>query len=110
MSLPDPPRTVVAVGPTATVVWTGDVRPDEWLSMQVDNLDAAQDFTGTVERRLSTSQEWSATTLGDFAGITALGSVTADLDIRATGYLRLVGQMSGAGGDVAVVVRNGARK
>lgn len=121
MSLPDPSREVVAVGPTSTVVWSGDVRSDEWLSMQVDNLDATQTFTGTIERRLATSQGWATSTIGDFASIQPAGtvdpttgvpldSVTADLDIRATGYLRLVGQMSGAGGDVAVVVRKGARK
>lgn len=121
MALPSPARTVVAVGTTSTVVWTGDVRSDEWLSMQVSNLDATQTFTGTIERRLSEAQGWSTSTIGDFASIPAAGSVdpttgvpldsvTADLDIRATGFLRLVGQMSGAGGDVAVVVRNGARK
>ena len=121
MALPDPSREVVAVGPTITVVWTGDVRSDEWLSMQVDNLDGTQVFTGTIERRLSTAQGWSTSTIGDFASIQPAGSVdpttgapldsvTADLDIRATGYLRLVGQMNGLGGDVAVVVRKGARK
>lgn len=121
MALPDPPREVVAVGPTSAVVWSGDVRSDEWLCVQVDNLDAVQTFIGTVERRLSTQQGWSTSTIGDFAAIQPAGtvdpttgvpldSVTADLDIRATGYLRLVGQMSGGGGDVAVVVRKGARK
>lgn len=121
MSLPDPQRDVVAVGPTSTVVWSGDVRSEEWLSLQVDNLDATQTFTGVIERRLSTAQGWATSTLGDFSSIQAAGttdpttgapldSVTADLDIRATGYLRLVGVMSGAGGNVAVVARKGHRK
>lgn len=121
MSLPDPSRSTVAVGTTSTVVWSGDVRSDEWLCVQVDNLDATQTFTGTVERRLATAAGWATTTIGDFASIPPAGStdpttgvpldsVTADLDIRATGYLRLVGQMSGAGGNVAVVVRKGPRK
>jgi len=121
MSLPDPSREVVTVGPTSTVVWTGDVRSDEWLCMQVDNLDPTQVVTGTIERRLATSMGFSTTTVGDFASIQPAGtvdpttgvpldSVTADLDIRATGYLRLVGQMDGLGGDVAVVVRKGPRK
>lgn len=121
MSLPDPSREVVTVGPTSTVVWTGDVRSDEWLCMQVDNLDPTQVVTGTIERRLATSMGFSTTTIGDFASIQPAGtvdpttgvpldSVTADLDIRATGYLRLVMQMDGLGGDVATVVRKGPRK
>ena len=121
MALPDPSREPVTVGPTSTVVWSGDVRSDEWLCVQVDNLDATQVFTGTVERRLSSAAGWSTSTVGDFASIQPAGtvdpttgvpldSVTADLDIRATGYLRLVGQMDGLGGDVAVVVRKGPRK
>ena len=103
------------------MVWSGDVRSDEWLSMQVDNLDATQVFTGTIERRLSTAMGFSTSTIGDFGSIQPAGtvdpttgvpldSVTADLDIRATGYLRLVMQMDGAGGNVAVVVRKGTRK
>jgi len=121
MSLPDPSREPVTVGPTSTVVWSGDVRSDEWLCMQVDNLDPTQVVTGTIERRLATSMGFSTTTIGDFASIQPAGtvdpttgvpldSVTADLDIRATGYLRLVMQMDGLGGDVAVVVRKGPRK
>ena len=121
MSLPDPSREVVTVGPTSTVVWSGDVRSDEWLCMQVDNLDPTQIVTGTIERRLATSMGFSTTTIGDFASIQPAGtvdpttgvpldSVTADLDIRATGYLRLVMQMDGLGGDVATVVRKGPRK
>lgn len=110
MALPDPPRTTVTVAPTSTEVLSLDVRSEEWLSVQVDNLDATQTFTGIVERRLAEAGDWSPSTIGDFSGIGPLGSVTADLDISATGYLRIVGTMDGAGGDVAVVVRRGARK
>lgn len=121
MSLPDPPRETVAVGPTSTVVWAGDVRSEEWLSVQLDNLDATQTFSGAVERRLSSAAGWSTSTIGDFGNIPPAGttdptsgvpldSVTADLDIEATGYLRIVGYMSGAGGNVAVAVRKGNRK
>jgi len=110
VNLPDPPRTVVAVAPTSTEVWSGDVRSEDWVSVQIDNLDGTQTFTGTVERRLSASSSWSQSTIGDFAGIPPGASVTADLDITATGYLRVVGTMDGAGGNVAVVARKGPRK
>jgi hypothetical protein len=110
MALSDPTREVVTVAPTSTVVVSLDVRSEDWLSIQIDNLDAAQTFSGIVERRLSSQGDWSPTTIGDFAGIAAEDSVTADLDISATGYLRIVGTMSGAGGDVAVFVRRGQRK
>lgn len=110
MALPSPSRSVVTVAPTSTVVVSLDVRDDEWLTMQVDNLDGSQTFTGTIERRVSEQMTWSQSTIGDFAGIAAGGSATADLDVSGTGFLRLVGVMSGAGGDVAVSTRKGARK
>lgn len=110
MALPDPPREVVPVATTSTEVWSGDVRSEEWLCVQIDNLDGTQTFTGIVERRLSSAADWSVSTIGDFSGIGPGLSVTADLDITATGYLRIVGTMDGAGGDVAVIVRKGARK
>lgn len=110
MALPSPSRNVVAVAPTSTEVTVVDVREEQWLTVQVDNLDGSQIFTGIVERRVSDAMDWSESTLGDFAGIDAGGSVTADIDVTGTGYLRLVGVMSGAGGDVAVCVRKGQRK
>jgi len=110
MALPSPPRSVVTVAPTSTEVVAVDVRDEQWLTMQVDNLDGSQTFTGVVERRVSDTMDWSESTLGDFAGIATGGSVTADIDVTGTGFLRLVGTMSGAGGDVAVCVRKGQRK
>jgi hypothetical protein len=121
VSLPDPPYATVAVATTSTVVWSGDVRVDEWLCLQLQNLDGAQTFTGTIERRLATAAGWATSTIPDFSSVPPAGtvdpttgapldSITADLDIEATGYIRLVGQMSGAGGNVAVVARKGQRK
>lgn len=114
MNLPSPPRFPVTVGPTPTTVVSVDVRPDELVTLQIDNLDGTQTFSGTVERRLSDAAEWSPSSIGDFSSIAPAGSagdsVTADLDVSGTGFLRLVGTMSGAGGDVAYVIRIGARK
>ena len=80
------------------------------MTLQVDNLDATQTFVGQIERRQSEEMAWSVSTIGDFAEIPASGSVTADLDVVGTGFIRLVGTMSGAGGDVAIAARLGVRK
>lgn len=120
MALPSPPVTTVAVAPTSTEVFVVDVRDEQWLTVQVTNLNASQTFTGVVERRVSDSMAWASSTIGDFAGIPPSGTVdangapldsaTVDLDVTGTGFLRLVGVMSGAGGDVSVCVRKGQRK
>ena len=120
MALPSPPITTVAVAATSTEVFVVDVRDEQWLTVQVTNLDVAQTFTGVVERRVSDLMAWASSTIGDFAGIPPAGtvdangapldSVTVDLDVTGAGFLRLVGVMSGAGGNVSVCVRKGQRK
>jgi hypothetical protein len=110
MGSPNPPVVVTAVAPTSTVVVELDVREVEWVTMQLDNRDAAQTFSGAIERRQSPQAEWAPSTLSDFADVGPLTSVVADLDVSGTGYLRLVGVMSGAGGNVATCTRSGARK
>ena len=110
MASPNPPRTVVAVATTSTVVVDLDVRNIEWVTLQVDNLDATQTFTGVIERRQSPDMDWAPSAIGDYSGVGPLLSVVADLDVSGTGYLRLVGTMDGAGGDVAVCSRIGDRK
>lgn len=110
MAQPSPAVVVVAVAPTSTVVLEVDVREEEWVTAQVANLDASQTFDGVVERRQSPDMPWAPSTLSDFAGIAPLTSVVADLDVSGTGFLRMVGTMSGAGGNVGVVVRKGSRK
>lgn len=69
MNLPSPPRFPVTVGPTPTTVVSVDVRPDELVTLQIDNLDGTQTFSGTVERRLSDAAEWSPSSIGDFSSI-----------------------------------------
>lgn len=115
MPLPSPPITPVTVAPTSTEVFSVDVRDAQWLTAQVTNLDPSQTFTGVIERRVSEDMDWSSSTIGDFAGIPPAGtvdangapldSVTVDIPVNGTGYLRLVGVMSGAGGDVESCVR-----
>lgn len=104
-----PPTATVAVAPTSTVVLEADVRNNDWATVQIENLDGSQTFSGTVERRQSTDLGWSPSTIGDFASIAPGQSVTADLDLTGTAYLRIVGTMSGAGGNVVVASRQGVR-
>jgi hypothetical protein len=114
MSSPDPAKTTVAVAPTSTVVVSLDVRDFETATIQLDNLDATQTLTGQIERRINPASAWSVSTMGDFSSVgptgSATGSVTADIDVSGTGYLRLTGLMSGAGGNVSVCVRLGRSK
>ena len=120
MGLPSPSVTVVAVAPTSTEVFSVDVRDEQWLTAQVTNLDATQTFAGVVERRVSDSMAWATSSLVDFGFIPPAGtvdasgapldSVSVDLDVTGTGFLRVVGVMNGAGGNVAVCVRKGQRK
>lgn len=120
MSLPSPPVATVLVNPTSTVVVAVDVRIEEWVSMQIQNLDATQTVRCYVERRQAEGMAWGVSTIGDFSSIPPAGSVdsdgnpldapTADLDVTGTGFLRVVGVASGAGANVAVSYRKGVRK
>lgn len=94
----------VEVLPASTTVATWDTRWEDYLTVQVDNLEGAQTFAGTIQRRLSEDMEWATSTIGDFANIPAGQSVVADLDVRGTRWVRLVGTMDGAGGNVRVLV------
>lgn len=101
-------RFTVSVAPTSTLIVELDVRGCSRATLQVDNLDASQTFAGVIQRRVNTAGDWSPSTLGDYAEVGPLQSVTTDLDVDGTGYIRLVGSMSGAGGDVAYSVRVGS--
>lgn len=104
------PPTTVEVLPAQTTVATWDTKYDDLLTVQVENLDGTQTFSGTIQRRLDDGNDWADSTLGDFGTIGAGASVVADLDVRGTRALRLVGTMDGAGGDVRVTaVRRAAR-
>lgn len=88
--------------------------------MQIQNLDATQTVRCYVERRQSESMAWGVSSIGDFASIPPAGTFdgdgnpldapTADLDVTGTGFLRVVGVASGAGANVLVSYRKGARK
>lgn len=98
--------TTVAVAPTTTVVATFDLGAFAGqLTVQLDNLDLSQTFVGVVQRRLDSAHAWADSELADFSSIAAGSSICADLDTSGTRYLRLVGTMSGAGGDVLVSAR-----
>lgn len=120
MALPSPSAASVTIGPTSTVVLSLDVRDEEWLTVQVANLDATQTVRCYVERRQSEALPWGLSTVGDFASIPPSGTVdgdgnpldapTADLDVTGTGFIRIVGVASGAGANVRVAHRKGRRK
>ena len=103
--------TTVLVAPTTTTVAYFDTRFDEILTVQVENLDATQTFAGTIQRRLDAGNGWAVSDASDyFATVGPLGAVVADLDARGTSELRLVGTMSGAGGNVRVTARRRAAR
>ena len=105
------PPTVVPVLPAQTTVATWDVRFDDILAVQIDNLDATQDFTGTLQRRLDDTNEWAYVGPLYFGTVTPGKSIVVDCDVRTTRELRIVGYMSGAGGDVRVTaVRRAASR
>ena len=53
----------MTIGPTSTVVLSLDVRDEEWLTVQVANLDATQTVRCYVERRQSEAP-WGLSTVG----------------------------------------------
>lgn len=119
MSL-DPAIATAPVASTATVVWSADVRRLGLCTVQVQNLEAAQTFVGFIQRKVAAGLDWSTSTLPDFTSIQPAGTldadgnpldcVTADIDVEGTAELRLVGHMTGAGGDVQVSVRTAGPK
>ena len=94
--------TTVAMLPASSEVASWDVRNFDFLTVQLENSDASQDFFGTLQRRLDDSNGWADVGPAYFATVTPGTSVVADCDVRGTIGLRLVGYMSGAGGDVRV--------
>lgn len=100
----------VAVASTTTPVVTVECRASEVLTIQLVNTDGTQTFNGTVQRRTYGETTWSDSSLPDFQGIGPGSSVMADIDVRGSAYVRLVGTMSGVGGNVRVsTVRRSAR-
>lgn len=95
------PETV-AVAPTSTVVATVDARRLRRISLHLTNLDATQTFNGVIETRLYDTQAWATRVFMEFQGVAPGGSAQAEIDVSTTGYVRLIGAMDGAGGDVSV--------
>lgn len=93
----------VAVAPTQTTLmtWTKEqLRGAKRVTAYVYNADAAQTFVGTVQRRMTNATSWAPSTIPDFSGVAPQTAVMADLDVEGSDEVRLVGTMSGAGGDV----------
>jgi hypothetical protein len=92
----------VSVAPTSTVVLEVDTRYISNLSVQITNIDSTQVFAGTVQRRTWDETSWATSNIPDFATVSPGSSIMADLDVRGTAMLRIVGTMDGAGGNVQV--------
>lgn len=116
----DPTSTTVAVAATMTLVATIDTRALGLVSIQVDNLDGAQTFSGFLRRKVASSMATATSSMPDFSAIQPAGSldadgnptdsVMADVDVEGSATLELYGRMSGAGGDVRVSYRKAGPK
>ena len=95
------PETVT-VASTSTLVVEVDVRNSQRFALYVENLDPAQTFAGTLERYMVSGQTPAPSSQPDLSAVEPGEAVMADIDTSCTAYLRLVGTMSGAGGDVSV--------
>lgn len=93
----------VSVAPTQTTLmtWTKDqLKGAKRVTAYVYNADASQTFVGYVQRRMSGSTTWATSPIPDFSSIAAQTAVMADLDVEGSDEVRIVGTMSGAGGNV----------
>jgi hypothetical protein len=116
----DPPVTPATVGPTMTPVFALDVRQLGLATVQVQNLDPTQTFSGVIRRSVSELMKSATSTLPDFISILPAGSLDAtgnpldvvvcDVDVEGSAVLSLVGFMSGAGGNISYSVRKSGPK
>lgn len=95
------PETV-AVAPTSTTVADIDVRGITRFALYVKNLDGAQTFAGDVYQYMVSGQTPALLSVPDFASVAAGEAAMASIDVRGVTFIRLVGTMSGAGGNVSV--------
>lgn len=94
----------VSVAPTQTTLmtWTKEqLRGAKRVTTYVYNADASQTFVGTVQRKMTAASSWASSSIPDFSSIPALTAVMADLDVEGSDEVRIVGTMSGAGGNVS---------
>jgi len=121
MAQADPPIATVAVAPTLTTIFSMDVRALGLVTVQIQNMDATQTFSGYVRRSAVVAGLTSApSSMPDFLGIAPAGSldangnptdvVVADIDVEGSGLLSIVGFMSGAGGNVQYTARKAGPK
>lgn len=95
--------TVVAVAPVSTALFDPlTVGAQGALSIQVENLDATETFSGTVRTRLDPDNDMASSTIGDLQGIGPGQSVVVSLSLPANAEVDVVGTMTGAGGNVRV--------
>lgn len=103
--------TTVEVLPAQTALAEWDVKFDDILCVQVENLDETQDFVGKIQRKLHEDNDWADSNLADLSTVPSGTGKVVDCDVRATRALRVVGAMSGAGGNVRVTaVRRAASR
>jgi len=95
----------VAVAPTETTIQEYDCTNLRTLTVQITNTDGSQTLVCSVYRRQYSSQAWALSALSDFALLAAGQSVVADLDVSSTGFIKITGYMSGAGGDCVCSAR-----
>jgi hypothetical protein len=103
--------TVVAVAPTETVVLQLDstlLRGARRAIVQVENMDLAQTFSGSIWRRLRGMPGYAQATLPDYLSVTAGQNVCVDLDIEGSDFVQVRGVMSGAGGNVRIAANRKA--
>ena len=93
----------VSVAPTQTTLmtWTKEqLKGAKRVTAYVYNADASQPFTGIVQRRMTNATSWASSSIPDFSSVGAQTAVMADLDVEGSDEVRIVGTMSGAGGNV----------
>lgn len=116
----DPSATTTFVNATMTLVATVDTRQLGLVTLQVDNLDATQVFSGFLRRKVGSAMASATSSMPDFSAIQPSGStdsdgnptdsVVADVDVEGGAELELYGRMSGAGGNVRWSARKAGPK
>lgn len=83
--------------PTPTVLTTVRVREQRRLAFEVTNNDGSQTLAVTVQQRLSTTGDFSDTTVPDLLDIPAGATRSVILDVAGLMDVRLSGVASGGG-------------
>jgi hypothetical protein len=115
----DPTPVTVAVAPTLGTVVSVDVRYLKRITIQAQNMDATQTFSGYLTNKAARSMGAALSPVA-LSALLPAGSVDADgnpadcttIDVDCGGFsdVALVGKMSGIGGNVKYVVRQAGPK